>query len=400
MDVLLLNQFYPPDLAPTGRFLGDLADRLASRGHRVRVICSRQAYAADAAAALPVAPGITVERVGGAGFGRRHLGGRALDSLRFGLGVWRRGGAGPAPDVVVSLTSPPLLGLLARGVAWRRGASLAHWVMDLYPDALVAAGVIRPRGATQALLRALSRAQYRRAALVVALGPRAQERLAPQLPSGVRCAWVPLWGRVGRAAPTAAAAERARRGWGERETVLLYSGNAGRAHCFEDFLAAARRLGRDGPLWVFAGGGPRRGELERFAAAHPEARLELRPYVPEAELAATLCAADVHLVSLAPGWQGVSVPSKLAAAFAVGRPVLFVGPRDSEPAEWLRDSGGGWSVEPGDAAALLAALAEAGRPDQRRERGRAAAAWAAHHLDRERGAARLAALVEACGVRG
>jgi len=397
VEVLLLNQFYPPDLAPTGRFLGDLAGQLAARGHRVRVICSRRAYAAGVAA--PAEPeAVTVERVGGTGFGRRHLPGRVLDALSFATGVWRCAGRGPAPDLVLSLTSPPLLGLLARGIAWRRGARLAHWVMDLYPDALVAAGVIGRKSPARALLQALSRAQYGTAALVVAVGPRALERLARQLPPGVRREWVPLWGRVAPASPEAAAAERARRGWSEHEAVLLYSGNAGLAHRLDDFLDAAASLGAAGPRWVFAGGGPRRGQLERFVEARPEARVELQPYVRESELAATLCAADVHLVSLAPGWQGVSVPSKLAAAFAVGRPALFVGPDDSEPAAWVRESGGGWSVAPGDARGLLAALEAAQRPEERRARGRAGAAWAARHLDRERGAARMAALVEACAA--
>jgi glycosyltransferase involved in cell wall biosynthesis len=397
VDVLLLNQFYPPDLAPTGRFLSDLAHRLAARGHRVRVIGSRRAYA-GAGGGGAESPGVTVERVGGTGFGRRHLAGRALDALSFGWGVWRSAGRGPAPELVVALTSPPLLGLLARGLAWRHRARLAHWVMDLYPDALVAAGVIGGSGLTRRLLGTLFRAQYRHAALVVALGPRVLERLAPQLPAAVARCWIPLWGRVSAPTPEEAAAERARRGWGERDTVLLYSGNAGLAHAFDDFLRAALRLGPDGPLWVFAGGGPRRGQLERFAAAHPAARLQLGPYVPDRELAATLGAADVHLVSLAAGWQGVSVPSKLAAAFGVGRPVLFVGPADSEPAGWLRESGGGWSVRPGDEAGLQAALEAARRPHERQQRGRAAAAWAARHLDRHQGAARMAELLESCAA--
>ena len=44
--VTLVNQFYPPDLAPTGRLLEDVADELAARGHEVRVVCSRAAYGA------------------------------------------------------------------------------------------------------------------------------------------------------------------------------------------------------------------------------------------------------------------------------------------------------------------------------------------------------------------
>src|ERR1051325_1578303 len=103
--------------------------------------------------------------------------------------------------------------------------------------------------------------------------------------------------------------------------VLLYSGTMGRGHRSTDFLEAARRLAGRGPIWAFAGGGPRRSEVERFAAAHPDARVHVWPYVAREELAATLAAADVHLISVRRGWSGIIVPSKLQAAFALGRPV-------------------------------------------------------------------------------
>src|SRR6185295_16199872 len=108
-----------------------------------------------------------------------------------------------------------------------------------------------------------------------------------------------------------------------------------------DFLEAARRLGPEGPIWAFAGGGARRGEVERFRDGHPGLRIEMLPYVESAALASRLSAADVHLVSLRAGWSGIIVPSKLQAAFAAGRPVLFVGPSGTEVATWIAESGGG-----------------------------------------------------------
>jgi hypothetical protein len=56
------------------------------------------------------------------------------------------------------------------------------------------------------------------------------------------------------------------------------------------------------------------------------------------ELSASLAAADVHLLSVRSPWQGLIVPSKLQAAFGLGRPVVYVGPSDSEPAEWVLEA--------------------------------------------------------------
>ena len=44
MHIVLVNQYYPPDTAPTGQYLHDLARVLVQRGHRVTVLCSQRAY--------------------------------------------------------------------------------------------------------------------------------------------------------------------------------------------------------------------------------------------------------------------------------------------------------------------------------------------------------------------
>jgi glycosyltransferase involved in cell wall biosynthesis len=161
-----------------------------------------------------------------------------------------------------------------------------------------------------------------------------------------------------------------------------------------ELLEAARRLGPKGPRWVFAGGGQRRREVESFAAAHTEARVELLPYVPREQLAASLAAADVHLASLALGWQGIVAPSKVQAAFCAGRPVVFVGPPDNESAAWVAESGGGWLVAEGDTDGLLAAIAQACEPRERAARAARALSFARRHFDRARNCGRIVELLE------
>jgi colanic acid biosynthesis glycosyl transferase WcaI len=44
MRILFVNQFFWPDVAPTGQLLSDLAVQLRREGHDVTVICSGGAY--------------------------------------------------------------------------------------------------------------------------------------------------------------------------------------------------------------------------------------------------------------------------------------------------------------------------------------------------------------------
>jgi len=173
----------------------------------------------------------------------------------------------------------------------------------------------------------------------------------------------------------------------------------GLGHRLGEFLAAAGRLGAQGPVWAFAGGGRRLDEVKSGAAADPAARVEVLPYVPQADLAASLRAADVHLVSLRSGWEGLIVPSKLQAAFASGRPVIFVGPSESEAADWVVASGGGWRVDEGDVPSLLAAVGEARDTAERVRRGAAALAYARSHFDQATNTERIARLLEATVAR-
>lgn len=401
MRVLLVNQFYPPDMAPTGQCLHDLARCLVSRGHSVEVLCSRGSYEGGGAAypAFEVVDGVQVSRLAAFSFGRRGAG-RAADYASFLLAAGWRGALGGARyDVTVCLTTPPYVGWVVPRALGGRAGAVVQWVMDLYPEVLAAHGALGSGGLLFRALRGLSRRQLSRSALVLALGGRSRERVLSAAP-GARVEAVPLWDPFEEAPSAAAVREwRARRGWGEGDVALLYSGNMGLGHRLGEFLEASLRTG-PGVAWGFAGGGARRGEVEAFVGAHPSARVALLPYVGREELSASLAAADVHLLSVRSPWQGLIVPSKLQAAFALGRPVVYVGPSDAEPAEWVAESGGGWAVGEGDVAGLVAAVAAASSAAERARRGEAGRAFALRRFSRAANTARIAELLEGADPGG
>jgi glycosyltransferase involved in cell wall biosynthesis len=341
------------------------------------------------------ADGVDVRRLPGLPLRGRTLLVRALDDLIFlAVAGWRAFRERPRPEILVAAASPPMLGLLAALVARVRRVPLVLWTMDVYPEAVQAEWPWTRRGAVGALLRVVARWQAAPATAVVVLG----EDMASLLRAHVRVASVvtavPVWSDVGAATPASVAALRTARGWEDGELVFLYSGNMGRGHRIGEFLEAARRLGPSGPVWAFLGGGAKQTDVERFRRQHASARIQSLPYVSEASLGASLRSADIHLVSLSTPWRGIIVPSKLPAAFAVGRPVLFVGPRESELARWVEGSGAGWAVAEDDIDALLAAVDAARDPEERRRRGEAAAEFGRRHFDRTTNRERIADLIE------
>ncbi len=393
MRVILINQFHPPAVAPTGQVMADLARALAKRGHTVTVLCAADGYddGSRTSRSRELVDGYAVVRLGILGGGRRHPLARlaGYGSFAAGAATWLATHA-RSGDVIVPLTTPPYLGLAVQAAA-PRGAKLVHWIMDLYPDVLAAHGACADGSVAYHALATLARRQWASASLVLGLGPMMEARLRRHLAPGAASTWVPLWGD----ASLEPAAEEPRP---DGPLRLLYAGNLGLGHRCQEFLAAAERC--PDTRWEFSGGGARRREVEDFVRGHPGAPVALSGYVPLERLHQHLTAADVHLASLQPAWQGCMVPSKLPSSFRAGRPVLFVGGEDNELALWIRESGGGWVVACDDVAGLCAAVEAARDPAERRRRGLAAQAFARERFDRGRNCARIADLIETAGRAG
>jgi glycosyltransferase involved in cell wall biosynthesis len=259
---------------------------------------------------------------------------------------------------VVALTTPPLIaatGLVAKAL---RGARLVYWVQDLYPEVAVAFGALRPRSPVTRLMRALSRAVMRRADRVVTLGDEMRERCIIAGAKAERAMVIPNWanGEAVRPVPHVANTLRSEL-VGSASTLVMYSGNMGRAHDVETILGAARLLcSRQDIRFVFVGDGVKRAAVEVASRELPNVRLG--PYQPRERLAESLSAADLHLIALSPEIEGLIEPSKLYGIMAAGRPALFVGPARSEVALTITRSGCGDVVRNGDAARLAARIAD------------------------------------------
>jgi colanic acid biosynthesis glycosyl transferase WcaI len=316
--------------------------------------------------------GAAVERVSATGFGRASTLGRALDYSTFLFNAGIRLLSGPRPDVVVGLSTPPILGALAVLVARIRGARSAYWTMDVHPDVAFALGVVRPRSLAGRALSLVSGWAIRHADVVVALGETMSGVLHER--GARRVAIVHNWTDDEEIRPMRPdeSVYRAERGWGDR-LVVGYSGNMGLAHEFDTLLDAAARLASAPVTFAFIGQGPRRAEVERKALDRRLENVEFHPSVPRAALGDALAAADLHVVSLRPGAEGLLVPSKIYGILAAGRPAVYVGPPRGEVFEIVTKGACGVVVTNGDGAALAAAVSAYRFDTGRRAREGAAA---------------------------
>ena len=388
MKILLLNQFFWPDSSATSQLLTDLARALAAEGHEVTAISSdKGGYAVSADD--QDAPPVRVYRVKALPFVRGTVG-RLLSYLSFYLSAAVRGLLLPKQDLVLTLTTPPLLPLLGTLIKAVRGSQHYIWEMDVYPDVAVDLAYFRAGGLADRITGALADLSRRSADGIIALGECMKDRLARRGIDPSRIFVAENWADGSAIVPLPRRASSA-------ALVLLYSGNLGLAHDLTTITASIASLRDDERFrFLFVGSGGRRAELAAFVEEQGVHSVELRPYVQRESLSESLAAGDIGLVTQRDACCGSVVPSKVYGLLAAGRPLLFIGPAAATPARILARFGCGWHINVGDAeqlTALLRHLAE--NPEEVRLAGMAARRALLDHFDLPHGVARILSILDA-----
>lgn len=181
------------------------------------------------------------------------------------------------------------------------------------------------------------------------------------------------------AAPLAIRESKFWQSWGlEDKFVVQYSGNMGLWHDMETFVHAAALLKSERDIqFIFIGGGMREGSAKAMAAELGCGNIVWKPFVALEELAHSLSACHVSLLSLKNHLKGVAVPCKFYGILASGRPVLALVPTHSEIDIAIREHQCGEVIKPGDAPRLAETILRL-RDDAMRVKQLSANAFAAY----------------------
>ncbi|MCY2927230.1 MAG: glycosyltransferase family 4 protein [Planctomycetota bacterium] len=359
LRIRILHTFFHPDKSAVSQILTDLAFHLAQQGHHVEVIASRGNY--EGGQKLPrreTIQGVLIRRIWSPSWGKKSILSRLADLGSYAVGSTAKAFFSRRVDRVIVLTNPPMYALVARWLGLLRREPYTYIVMDLYPDISVQAGMLSPGSLLTRLARGLTRSALRHAHEVVVLGDCMAQAIRNYGVGPERIRVIQNWSDDENVLPLPPGENplRAQLGFTD-EFVVMYSGNMGVAHHFQDILQVARDLrGRKDIRFLFVGGGVRRRDVEAFRDEHQLDNVIVRGYFPRDQLTYSLPVGDAHFVSLREGFQGLVVPSKTYGAMAAGRPILYQGSQAGEIARMLREEGGGLVIPEGDPTALKEAI--------------------------------------------
>jgi len=398
-EIVFVEQFYYPEGWGGAQIPLDITTGLAGTGRAITVLCGKDQYV-PVQGRLPPDPraaGVKIRYVPRCWLCRGNRKGAAAQlwfCLAAALMLFTR----RRPSMLMVQTNPPLVVVAMSLVASLFRRPLVIIAQDLYPEVMIAHGMLAKRSLLGRILASVFSLAYGRATRVVSLGPKMTERLLDKrVPIGRICE-ISNWA-TGDLGVVRGAANSLTEQWGlTGKFVLLYSGNMGVAHDWDTVLRAiaAVRHALSNLRLVVVGQGGRIGQAEQLTKELGLTDLvQFKPLVSAELMPQTLGIADLALVTLLPGFEGLVVPSKLLGHMARGVASLYIGPSDSDAAQLIAKSQAGIGVCNGEVARLGSLLVDlANDPTPLREMGNSAARYYETHLSREIGLSRYGELVD------
>lgn len=265
------------------------------------------------------------------------------------LGLWAL--RGQRFDVVfVYGTSPILQAIAGVVIKWAKGARLVTWVQDLWPQSLEATGFVRnPR--VLGMVAAVVRWIYRRTDLLLVPSHAFLPIVSMAANSPVE--YHPNPGEMAfqqKSTPVAPALKL------ESGFNVVFAGNLGTVQAIETILDAAEQLKSQSDIrWVLVGDGSRSTWTAEQVKARGLTNVTLPGRFATEAMPGILAQASALLISLnCSAIMGQTVPSKIPAYLAAGRPIIAS--MDGEGARVVREANAGVACAAENAQALAQAV--------------------------------------------
>lgn len=363
MRVLLVSQYFWPE----NFRVNDLVRELVERGHTVSVLTGKPNYPSgkvfDEFRLNPTG----FDNYFGAAIYRVPMLARGTGSLRlilnylsFAIGACSFGSLrliGKRFDIIfVYEPSPITVGLPAVFIARLKRTPVVFWVQDLWPETLVALGVVRSKivlGAVGSLVQFI----YNRCALVLGQSHGFLGSISRYCSDERKIRYFPNWAEDGVSSLKVAGAPEMPAQVGT--FTILFAGNVGEAQDFPAILDAAESLKSNPAVrWVVVGDGRKSDWLRQEVVRRGLVGcFSLLGRFPVERMSSFYAQADALLVSLRRDPVFVlTIPSKVQSYLMAGVPLL--GMLDGEGAAIISEANAGLVCSAGDSAGLAQAVRE------------------------------------------
>jgi len=361
---VFICQYYPPEQAPIGVMLKELAADLAKNGHQLTVVTGFPNHPSG-----KIFPGFKrklfdITRQDGVKVIRcwlhvsknKTVFSRFLNFISFGISSFMAVLFFEKPDLLLVVSPPLSNGIIAMLLRDLKRCQYIFNVQDIYPDAAVNAGVVKNPGMI-GFLRKLELLIYEKSLKVTVISEGFKKNLIHKGAESQKIDIINNWIDSSEIIPKPKENIFARQQGLTGKFVVLYSGTIGVISGAEIMIECAQRLSHHPDiLFLMVGEGVVKERIRSAASQKGLNNIQFLPFQPREILSEVLSSADITMVTMGKNKGKSSVPSKILGYMAAAKPVLASLDLDSDTARLIDRAQCGICVPAEDAAGLSAAI--------------------------------------------
>lgn len=357
--LVILSQYFYPEVASTGQLLTELAEDLVKYGCKIIVYTGKPSYYGNIKEykKREIYHGIEIYRLFNTTLNKNNKLGKILNSLSYFISIIFKLLSSKDRYPLLIVSNPPFLpmaGFLFKKIKNQKYVFLIH---DIYPDIAVRLGYLKEDSFIVKIWNKINYMILKNAEEIIVLGEYMAEILEKKyLPiDNIKIKIIHNWADEKIILPL-----KKEDNWFvkrynlENKLVILYSGNIGLFQDLKTIINAAVRLKKFKEiLFLFIGDGGGLSKLKEIVQENYLTNVKFLPYQPKEYLPYSLTASDISVVALEKGVEGLGVPCKIYGILASGCAVLGLVGNDCEVTDIIKNAKCGFRVDQGDVDSLV-----------------------------------------------
>jgi colanic acid biosynthesis glycosyl transferase WcaI len=264
--------------------------------------------------------------------------------------------------IIFLVSNPPFLGFFALLINSIRNIQFIVLVYDIYPETLVSFGILNESSLIVKLWKAINQRVWSRSIAVYTIGNIMAENISRQFNvKNSKLGYVGVispWVDTNKIKPIAKTDNLLSRELNQDDKVtILYSGNMGISHDIDSILKAAKILRFEKNIsFLLIGEGQKWQDAVDYQKDNNLTNLQVLPFQPEEKFPYSMSLADIAIVSMDDGAEGLMLPSKMFYYMAVGAAVIGICKGRNDVSNIILDAACGVIIEPKKPEELAASI--------------------------------------------
>ena len=260
-------------------------------------------------------------------------------------------------DRLLTVTNPAPMILMMGLITKLKRLRTSIVVHDVFPENLVPAKILNPNNVFYKLLRLFFNRAFSSATDLIVLGEDMELMMQNKISkysTDTRISIIENWADNINVFPTNRIENVVLNQLNlQKKIVFQFAGNLGRVQGLKELIDIIAEANNSQIASLFIGQGAMRDEIGQYISNRTVKDIHLLPSFPRSEINIFLNACDIGIVTLTDGMAGLGVPSKSYNILAAGKPILYIGAKESAIFQLILKEDVGWAFEPKDRLGLL-----------------------------------------------